>query len=66
MEILAFFATIATAAAILPADTRGPDCDPVAQIAVVSDRTGDVLYYNNDTCPAVVDGPDIELETETE
>ena len=30
---------------------RGTGCDPAAQVAIRSDRTGEVLYYNNSTCP---------------
>ena len=31
---------------------RDTGCDPAHQVAVKSDRTGDVLYWNNSTCPA--------------
>ena len=31
---------------------RGTGCDAAAQIAVTSERTGEVLYWNNSTCPA--------------
>jgi len=30
---------------------RDTGCDPAAQIAITNDK-GDVLYYNNATCPA--------------
>ena len=31
---------------------RDTGCDPAHQIAVTSDRTGEILYYMNSTCPA--------------
>jgi len=31
---------------------RGTGCDPAEQRAVISERTGEVLYWNNPTCPA--------------
>ena len=30
---------------------RDTGCDPSAQVAIISERTGEVLYYNNPTCP---------------
>ena len=30
---------------------RDTGCDPSAQVAILSERTGEVLYYNNPTCP---------------
>ena len=30
---------------------RDTGCDPAAQVAIRSERTGEVLYYNNSTCP---------------
>ena len=30
---------------------RDTGCDASAQVAVISDRTGEVLYWNNATCP---------------
>ena len=30
---------------------RDTGCDPAAQVAILSERTGEVLYYNNPTCP---------------
>ena len=35
---------------------RDTGCDPTAQVAILSERTGEVLYYNNPTCP-VPSGP---------
>ena len=31
---------------------RDTGCDPAHQIAVTSDRTGEILYYMNSTCKA--------------
>ena len=31
---------------------RDTGCDPAHQVAVTSERTGKVLYWNNPTCPA--------------
>jgi len=31
---------------------RDTGCDPAHQVAVTSERTGKVLYWNNSTCPA--------------
>lgn len=31
---------------------RDTGCAASAQVAVISERTGEVLYYNNATCPA--------------
>jgi len=31
---------------------RDTGCDPAEQRAVISERTGEVLYWNNPTCPA--------------
>jgi len=30
---------------------RDTGCDPAHQVAVTSERTGEVLYWNNATCP---------------
>ena len=35
---------------------RDTGCDPATQVAIRSERTGEVLYYNNPTCP-VPTGP---------
>jgi hypothetical protein len=52
---------LTTAAALIALTTLGPHqpdgfrdtgCDPAHQIAVTSERTGEVLYWNNPTCPA--------------
>lgn len=31
---------------------RDTGCDPAAQVAIRSERTGEILYWNNATCPA--------------
>jgi hypothetical protein len=54
----AMFAALATTAGAwsFPAHQqtgyRDTGCDAAAQIAVTSDRTGEILYYMNSTCPA--------------
>lgn len=37
---------------------RDTGCEASAQVAVISERTGEVLYYNNSTCPAGVGSTD--------
>ena len=38
---------------------RDTGCDPAHQIAVTSDRTGEVLYWNNSTCKAASGATDV-------
>ena len=38
---------------------RDTGCDAAAQIAVTSDRTGEILYYMNSTCPAGTGATDV-------
>ena len=56
MDPITLFAA-ATASAIIFGGNHQADgfrdtgCDPAAQVAIRSERTGEVLYYNNPTCP---------------
>ena len=38
---------------------RDTGCDPAHQTAVISERTGKVLYWSNPTCPAGSGGSDL-------
>ena len=38
---------------------RDTGCDAAAQVAIRSERTGEVLYYNNPTCPAGFGATDV-------
>ena len=40
---------------------RDTGCDESAQVAVISERTGAVLYYNNATCPMSTGPSDSDL-----
>ena len=56
MDPITFFAAAALSATILqgnhqPDGYRGTGCDAAAQVAIRSERTGEVLYWNNSTCP---------------
>ena len=48
--------TATTAFADAPAGAAAAPCDPTAFTAVVSTRTGEVLYWNNPTCKTVESG----------
>ena len=57
MDPITFLAAAALSATILQGNHqadgyRGTGCDAAEQVAIRSERTGEVLYYNNPTCPA--------------
>lgn len=52
-----------------PAGADATPCDPAAFTAVVSTRTGEILYWNNPTCKTVESGlaiRDLKPEPEPE
>ena len=57
MDPITLFAAATASAVIFGGGNHQPDgfrdtgCDPAAQVAVRSERTGEILYYNNSTCP---------------
>lgn len=55
--VAAFVAVPFVAAAERPAGYQALDCDPDMFKAVRSERTGEILYWNNRTCAVPEDGP---------
>lgn len=56
MDPITLFAAATASAIILGGNHqmdgfRDTGCDAAAQVAVRSERTGEILYWNNSTCP---------------
>ena len=61
-----FAAFVALAPAHQQNGYRDTGCDASAQVAVISERTGEVLYYNNPTCPMSTGPSDADMAAQEE